>query len=173
MDIGEVVKNGFNRTVQRTGLILVAVYAVINLLTSIFTFDVTSLVPKSQLPFGSGTSSGFGPGATQVATTPGFSIELSLPLLLAINVVGWIVGLAFTVVATRVLVSDHTDSIPEAFYKERMVSAVGNIILAGVAVALIFVGSALVFTEVPSYISSTFAILGFLAWIVFAVLLLV
>lgn len=132
IDIGAALRNGYERTVARNGLLFVVILYVISLLNGLIT---RSLIPQT-MPTGMGgpgPGMGPGPGVAPAAPSLGLSPIVAgiLSLLLAI------VSLLVTVAAVRTFVSDETERIPEEYFTHNIVWAVLNLIIGGIIFGIV------------------------------------
>ena len=139
IDVVETLRDGFDRTVARTGLMMVAVYGIVQLIN----IAVSNTMAQNALQRMSGQMpGGFGPfGAPQAVS--GITLPLPTPLLWLLTILLGLAGVALTLVAARLFVSDETETIPEEFYQRNMVSGfihllIGSIV-AGIMIAIGFV----------------------------------
>jgi hypothetical protein len=124
LDIVEALQKGFNRTFEKNGLMIAGLLFITSMMSTVL----------------SATLSAQSPGQTQTAAAPSV---LALPispmiagiLLVPVSLASMIVGL----VAIRTFVSDETETIPEEFYKENLLSALLNMIVGGIVFALALV----------------------------------
>lgn len=129
--IGGLLKEGFERTVARNGLLFAAIFYVITVANGVISADVSR-------ELGSG-------GAT---TSPAPAVGLPLAVAGVLWLVLAVVSLVVTVAAMRTFVSEETERIPREYFTRNVVWAALNLIVGGVLFG-IAVGIGLVFLIVP------------------------
>jgi len=137
LDIGAALRDGADRTVQRTGVVLMVGFAVLGL--------VTVVLQQTYLEwyFGFVERSG---AVERSFETPPFPLSLGLsPLVAAVAALGVaVVAEAYRIVAVRTMVGDHTDRIPASLLTRNIGLATLNGFVGGVVVLLLIgVGSVL------------------------------
>ncbi|MDY6776985.1 MAG: hypothetical protein SVQ76_02655 [Candidatus Nanohaloarchaea archaeon] len=113
LSIRDAVENGFNRTLKRNGLMIVAAIILLNLAGGFTGLYTSSVNPSAMM--GSAVLLGV------------FGLALS------------IVSVAISIIALRVFVSDETESIPDDYVRRNMGWALVHMIVGGVVFALIVV----------------------------------
>jgi hypothetical protein len=150
LDIGTAVSDGLQRSVQRNGLVLMAIFVVIGSASTIFSGDLTAALLGDLSA--SVTTAPTDTGPTMAPMGPGASPEPILGLPAPIAGVGWVLaslaGVVANVVAIRVFVSDETEHIPREFLTRNLLWVTGNLIVGGIAFAVL-VGIGLLFLIVP------------------------
>lgn len=160
IDVQETVSEGFSRATQRNGLILVGVYFVVQLInTAISTTMAQNAMNRvggqmGQMPGGMGPFGGAG-------TVQGLTLPLPTPVLWLLMLVLGIVGVLLTLTASRLFVSDETESIPEEYYKRNLFGGFINLFIGSIVLA-IMVGIGLVLLVVPGiFLAVSFAFMVF------------
>ncbi|WP_247009896.1 hypothetical protein [Halorientalis litorea] len=161
LQIDEALREGFNRTIARSGLILVGVFLVFSIANAVvaqsFSQQMLEFAQQfSDQPIQSGQNAGqvpFAPGGGQ--QTP-LAVPLPLPVLGLLSLVGAIVAEAIRIVAIRVFASDNTESVPGETVRRRIVLATLNGVVGGFVVYLL-TAIGLVLLVVPGvYIALSF-----------------
>lgn len=120
LDIAGALKEGFNRTVKKSGLMIIGLIFIASFLNTIFT---------SSLEVALGTES-----ANTVTA-------LALPLPAAVSGVltfaGVILSTVVGIAAIRTFVSNETEHIPREFFKRNILMTFLNILAAGIVVGLL------------------------------------
>ncbi|MFB6244828.1 MAG: hypothetical protein ABEJ03_00595 [Candidatus Nanohaloarchaea archaeon] len=126
IDIADAIKNGFGRTFEKTGLVLAGFYFMASILQTVFAGSVTKTLASE---FGAAT-------ATSSSTSP---LALSMPLFVSgpVLLVLSLASVVLTITALRTLVDDYTEKIPKELYTRNMGWNVANIVVGGIAFALI------------------------------------
>lgn len=150
LDIGEALKQGFNRTLERNGLMFVAVFFLVGLLNVMLANTVLmEFIPQMM-----------GPGMTY--TPP----ALTLPISAGVAGVLWLgVWLASTVVgitAMRTFVSSETETIPGEYYRRNMGMAVLNLFVGGIVFGIV-VGAGFLLFVIPG----VFLLVSMLFWSIY------
>jgi len=149
VDIGSAIGDGFERTVARNGLLLVAATFVLGVINGLVT---ASFAPETPGP---GPGPGMGTGTdVPFSVSPGVGAAILL-------VVG-ILSLVVSIVALRTFVSDETESLPEDAVTRNMGWALVNIVVGGI-VFVIVVGFGFLFLVVPGL----FLLVSLYFWSVF------
>lgn len=161
LQIDEALREGFNRTIARSGLILVGVFLVFSIANAVvaqsFSQQMLEFAQQvSDQPIQPGQNAGqtpFAPGPGQ--QTP-LAVSLPLPVLGLLSLVGAIVAEAIRIVAIRVFASDNTESVPGETVRRRIVLATLNGVVGGFVVYLL-TAIGLVLLVVPGvYIALSF-----------------
>lgn len=161
LQIDEALREGFNRTIARSGLVLVGVFLVFSIANAVvaqsFSQQMVEFAQQfSDQPIQSGQNAGqvpFAPGGGQ--QTP-LAVPLPLPVLGLLSLVGAIVAEAIRIVAIRVFASDNTESVPGETVRRRIVLATLNGVVGGFVVYLL-TAIGLVLLVVPGvYIALSF-----------------
>jgi len=142
LQIDQALREGFNRTIARSGLILVGVFLVFSFANAVvaqsFSQQMLEFAQQfSDQPIQPGQGAGqtpFAPGAGQ--QTP-LAVPLPLPVLGLLSLAGAIVAEAIRIVAIRVFASDNTESVPGETVRRRIVLATLNGIVGGFVVYLL------------------------------------
>jgi hypothetical protein len=157
LDISKALSDGFSRTFERNGLLLMLVFLAFGAVDAVagqtlsaafarFARQQLEQLPPGAMagPAGTAGPAGAFPGAEQ---TP-LALPLPLPAALVAVLVVALVAEAVRIVAVRTLVSDETERIPESFVSRNIVMATLNGFVGGFVV-LILVGVGLLFLVVP------------------------
>ena len=142
LDIDAALRDGFSRTFKRNGLLLMAVFLVFGLVSSVLVQTATAqlLETISDLPT---TPPAAGPGQESNIDelAGGQSLALPIPLVIAapLAVLTPFVGEAIRIIAVRTLVSDRTDTIPGEYASRNIVWATINGFIGGIVVWLIII----------------------------------
>lgn len=126
LDIFEALSDGFERTIQKNGLMLAGLYFVLGLITTSSSQTVISEYANL--------------AATAAPSTTG-TLALPIPGAAAavLMITSYLLSILLSIVAIRTLVSDATETIPSEFYSRNMPMAALNIIIGGLAYGLIVV----------------------------------
>lgn len=161
LQIDEALREGFNRTIARSGLILVGVFLVFSFANAVVAQSFSQQTLEFLQQFSDQPiQPGQGAGQTPFAPSPGeqtpFAVPLPLPVLGLLSLVGVIVAEAIRIVAIRVFASDNTDSVPGETVRRRIVLATLNGVVGGFVVYLL-TAIGLVLLVVPGvYIALSF-----------------
>jgi hypothetical protein len=156
LDISDALSDGLSRTLERSGLLLVATFLALGVvnavsgqtssaaLTRFFRTQLAELPPDA---FAGPTGAGGPPALPGPEQTP-LALPVPLPVALVLVLVVAFLAEAVRIVAVRTLVSDETDTIPESFVTRNIISATVNGFVGGIVV-FILVGVGLLFFVVP------------------------
>lgn len=157
LDISKALSDGFSRTFERNGLLLMLVFLAFGAVNAVagqtlsaaaarFVRQQLEQLPPGAMagPTGSAGPAGAFPGAEQ---TP-LALPIPLPAALVVVLFVALLAEAVRIVAVRTLVSDETERIPESFVSRNIVMATLNGFVGGIVV-LILVGVGLLFLVVP------------------------
>lgn len=122
LDIGKALENGFNRTFENSGLLLIGLFFAVG--------AVTSVMSETMIAAYGGVLPGEAVSAPLALSIPG-------PVAVALLTVAWIANAFLVVTALRTLVSDETERIPKEFYSRNIWWVALNILIGGVAYGLI------------------------------------
>ncbi|WP_318567423.1 hypothetical protein [Salinigranum marinum] len=157
LDISKALSDGFSRTFERNGLLLMLVFLAFGAVNAVAGQTLSAAAARfarqqlEQLPPGAmagptgpaGPAAAF-PGAEQ---TP-LALPIPLPAAIVTALFIALVAEAVRIVAVRTLVSDETERIPESFVSRNIVMATLNGFVGGIVV-LILVAVGLLFLVVP------------------------
>ncbi|UPV75214.1 hypothetical protein M0R89_03875 [Halorussus limi] len=128
IDIGDVVSDGYERTVARNGLLFIGIFYLISLLEGLFLPTPTQ---STTLPDPMG-GPGMGPvpaeGMQPYAPSLGFSPVITSLLSLLLGIISIVV----TIGALRTFVTEETEQIPEAHFRHNLLWAGLNLIIGGI-----------------------------------------
>jgi len=159
IDIGDVLREGFDRTVARNGLLLAAVFVGFGIVNAIVQqslnrvqfdrfFDSGELAPLfDDLPI---TLQEFN-DIVREATPLAYLESQSLGVLVGLALVFAVVAEAIRIVAVRTFVSERTGTVPTEFLSRNIAWAVVNGIVGGIVVGILVVVG-LVFLVVPGIV---------------------
>ncbi|MFB6171852.1 MAG: hypothetical protein ABEJ23_04910 [Haloarculaceae archaeon] len=150
LDIGAALSDGFDRTLKRNALILMGVFLVIGLLSTVLSQTMNAGL-VGQLagpggPTGGNLPPGF-PGAGGAGTYP-FGLPVPWPVAAVGSLIVAILAEVVRIVAVRTLVSDATDEIPGEYLRRNIGLATINSFV-GNLVASILIVIGLIFFIVP------------------------
>jgi phosphatidylglycerophosphatase A len=150
LDISDALSDGLSRTVERNGLLLMAVFLVFGVINTVSGQTLSAAATRfarrtlEQLPPGATT----GPTTLPTAAQTPLALPVPLPVALALVLLVALVAEAIRIVAVRTLVSDETETVPEEFVSRNIVMATLNGFVGGVVV-LILVAVGLLLFVVP------------------------
>jgi hypothetical protein len=128
MDVEKALRSGFERTKERSGLLLIAVFFVIQLASAIASQSSTArtLEQVDQLPpFLRDT-------VLQGAVEPGpLAFGLPQPVITLLGLATTVLSITAVIVAYRVFAADARETIPEEAYKRNIGMATLNGVVAG------------------------------------------
>lgn len=147
IDVQETVSEGFDRATARNGLILAAVYFVVQLI-NIAVSNTQAQNAMEQM--GGQMPGGFGPlgGAAGPEAVQGITLPLPSPVLALLSLALALVGVLLTLVAARLFVSDETETVPEEYYQRNLVGGFINLLIGSIVMAIL-VGIGLILLIVP------------------------
>jgi hypothetical protein len=151
LDIVAAIRGGVQRGLKRNGVLLMAIFVVLSILSSIFAADFFASVfsPLLESRPGSASSADFGSNNPLVGTDP---TEPLLGLSGPVAGIGWILvsigGLIANITAIRTFVSNETYRIPRKHVTRNLPWVVGNIII-GQLVFVVLLGVGFFFLVVP------------------------
>ncbi|MFB6203760.1 MAG: hypothetical protein ABEK01_04695 [Candidatus Nanohaloarchaea archaeon] len=136
LDIGEVLQEGFDRTLEKNGLMFAGLFYVTSLL---------SAVASDTLMKGMEFSTMY-QGQMQQATYPLAAGSAALGGVLAL--VGSLVSALIGVAALRTFTSSETETIPTEYFTDNILFVLGNLIVGGIAFA-VMVGFGFLLLVIP------------------------
>lgn len=149
LDIDVAIRRGFSRTFNRNGLVLIGVFLIFGLVSSILVQTVSlQLIERlndlaaQAPPPNPGGAGGAGTPPTVTGDPAGSQpLALPIPLIIAAPLAALtpFIGEALRIIAVRTLVSEHTKSIPRAFARENLVWATLNGFIGGIVVWFIVI----------------------------------
>lgn len=160
IDIEDVVKKGYERTVARNGLIFVGIFYLISLLDGLFSPAST----RPPLPPGQ-----MGDPAMEPIPTGGMqpyapSLGLSPVVAGILSLVLGIISLVVTIAAIRTFVSGETEQIPDEYVTHNLGWAVLNLVIGGIVFGIVLaIGFALLF------VPGVFLLVSLFFWAVYVV----
>lgn len=139
IDIGDIVRRSYDRTVAKNGLQLAGVLFVISILDALFS---TGLERQVMPPGGMGSST-MGPVTDAVTGAPPISLGLSPAVAGLLSLVLGIVSVVVTIGALRTLVTEETGTLPRKHFTEDLLWPAINLIVGafvfGIALAIGFI----------------------------------
>jgi hypothetical protein len=143
MDIEGSLKTGFEKTKQRNGLILIAVFFVINLVSTIVAQSQAAQAMERFGQFFEELPSDFREMPMQEIAIEGpLALDLPPALLSLMNLASLLAGLIAIIVAYRVFASGARDRIPDETYSNLLipsVNAIISIIIFAIIIVVVFV----------------------------------
>jgi len=143
VDIEGALRTGFERTKARSGLLLVAAFFVIQLLSAVASQSSTqrALEQTGGVPETPESLPPFLQDVVQQAVEPGpLALSLPEPLITLLSLTTTVASIVAAIVAYRVFASDERETVPEAAYKRNIGMATLNGVVAsfvfGIVVAL-------------------------------------
>ena len=126
LHLGSALKRGATRLVSRTGVVILAAYTAVMLLYQLSVNTLLHALLVGLVPVGAD------------APVPDL-VTLPLPNVVAggLVVLTLLAAAVVSVVAIRTFVADERDHIPRQFLTERMAFAVANVVVGGIAFALV------------------------------------
>lgn len=152
VNIGEVVGEGFSRTLSQNGLILLAITFVLVFLNTLLTSTISAELATDSMA-GQGQ---FGAGAT------GVSLPIGLPVAAVLMLVVFVVSIVVGIGALRTFVTDLTEGFPDGAFSRRMVVATLNL-LVGFIVFIVVVGIGFILLIIPGI----FLLVSLYFWAIF------
>jgi hypothetical protein len=157
LDISKALSDGFSRTFERNGLLLMVGFVLLGAIDAVA--GQTSAAAGARflrqqletLPAGQGPGPGnpfAGPGGLPGAEQTPLALPVPLPVALGLVAVVAVVAEWVRIVGVRTLVSNETAGIPEDFLTRRALMATLNGVVGGIVV-LILVVVGLLFLVVP------------------------
>ncbi|WP_122088810.1 hypothetical protein [Halalkalicoccus subterraneus] len=149
LDVARALKEGLDRLVSRNGLVFVGVFLLVSIVGNV-ALDSATLALESVTADLAAETGQPPPTTLPEGTTPlGFDLPGSvISLLLLVWLLAWA---ATSVVAVRVMASEHTGTIPDELFSRRLTFATVNEVFVRIVVlTLITVG--LVFLVVPGVV---------------------
>lgn len=141
LDVIQALTEGIERTVSRNGLLFVAAFALLSVLTAVATDS--ALLAMNEL---AASTEGIDPSNLPDETPFGIAVPVSVVVLLGLA--GFLATTAASIVAMRVFASEHTGSIPDDPLSHRLAGATVNDVFAEI-VAGVLVVIGLLFFIVP------------------------
>jgi hypothetical protein len=139
IDIGDIIRQGYDRTIARNGLQLAAVFFVLSVLDAMFSAGVE----RRMLPSDGFDGPAMGPVSDSVVSAPPISLGLSPAVAGLVSFLLAVVTILVTIGALRTFVTDETESLPRAHFTEDVLWPALNLIVGaivfGIAVAIGFV----------------------------------
>lgn len=138
IDIGDIVRTGYERTVARNGLQFAAILFVISVLDAMFSVGLDQRMASL-----GGTVPGGTAPMSDIVAAPPVSLGLSPVVAGVLSLLLALVSLVVTIAAFRTFVSDETERLPREHFTETLLWPVVNLIIGsivfGIAVAIGFV----------------------------------
>lgn len=154
LDISDALSTGISRTVERSGLLLMAAFLALGAVNAVSGQTLSAAATRfarrqlAQLPAEAGPAPGFDPAMFPGPEQTPFALPVPLPVALVLALVVALLAEAVRIVAVRTLVSDETETVPATFVTRDIVMATLNGFVGGLVV-LILVAVGLVFFVVP------------------------
>lgn len=139
LNLSRAIREAASRTVSRNGAVFVLVFALLGILSTIVT-DSLILFADSL--------AGEVEGAEPVGVPTPLALSLSGSTIVLLGLVWLLANAAASVVAMRVLVGEHTDTIPDDLFSRRLTRATMSDVAAEV-VAAVMIGIGLLLLVVP------------------------
>jgi hypothetical protein len=133
VDIGALVGEGIDRTTDRNGLLIAAIFYVL-------------AVPSALISAGANRQAGMGPAQPGMGTAP--DPGLGLGLIVVVGLVLTLASLVVTVGAIRTFVSEETETLDAGDFTDDLAVVVVNLVVGGLLFA-IAVGIGFVLFVVP------------------------
>lgn len=146
LDVGAALRDGFERTVARSGLALIAVFAVIRLATAVTTDTFARINYRIVRESGAPVPPAFEEFLAGMATP--FSLPVGIGGAIALSLAVALLAEAVRIVGVRTLVSDETETIPTEYVRRNIGFATLNGFVGGIVV-LVLVGVGTVLLVVP------------------------
>lgn len=130
LDIGEAIENGLSRTLKRNSVILMGLFALLTIVSSVF---ADSLV-RNLLEQGF-----FGnvPAPTATATATPLALNISTPISALMLTVVSLLSTVFTVGTIRTFVSDETETVPTEYFTDNILWVLANLVVGGLVFAIV------------------------------------
>jgi len=158
IDIGDVVRRGYERTVARNGLLFAAILFVVSVLDAMFSPGSE----RGSMPPGGAEMPGM-PPVSEIATgAPPVSLGLSPAVAGILSLLLGLVSLVVTIGAIRTFVTDETETLPREHFTEDLLWPAANLLVGGVVF-----GIAVAIGFVLLVIPGLFLLVSLLFWEVF------
>jgi uncharacterized membrane protein (Fun14 family) len=136
LDIEAAIRAGIQRAVQRNGLVLMGIFIVIGIASSVFSSDLIAALMErflnsSAIPTGPGGPRSFGAESFRSSV-----LALSLPAAAAGYLLASLTSIVANIAAIRTFVSDETDRIRREFVTRKLLWVGGNLIVGSVVFGL-------------------------------------
>lgn len=130
LDIGAAIENGLERSLKRNSIILMGIFALVSLISTVFGDSMTKAIIESGALGGP-----VQPGALASATPLALDISpmLSGAMLLLVS----LVSAAITVGAIRLFISEETESVPTEIFTDNILWVLANIIIGSIFFAIV------------------------------------
>lgn len=146
LDVARAIREGLDRLASRNGLVFVGVFSLVSVLGNVALDSATLALETLTTELAAET------GQPQPTTLPegaaplGFELSGTvITLLLLVWLLGWA---AVSIVAVRVMASEHTETVPDELFSRRLTVATVNEIFARIVV-LVLIGIGLVLFVLP------------------------
>lgn len=139
LNVSRAIREAAYRTVSRNGAVFVLVFALLGTLSTVVTDSLLLLVDSFAAEV---------EGAEPVGVPTPLGLSLSGSVILLLGLAWLLANAAASVVAMRVLVSEHVDAIPDDLLSRRLTGATVNDIAAEV-VAYVLIGIGFLLLVIP------------------------
>lgn len=139
LDVARAIREGLDRLASRNGLLFVGVFLLVSVLGNVALDSATLALETLTTELAAETGQAQPTTLPEGATPLGFELSGTvITLLLLVWLLGWA---AASVVAVRVMASEHTETIPDELFSRRLTVATVNEIFARIVVlTLIAIG---------------------------------
>ncbi|MFB6178990.1 MAG: hypothetical protein ABEI77_04620 [Halorientalis sp.] len=149
LQIDDALRDGAQRTIARSGLLLIAVFVVFGFANTVLSQSLSNVIfDNLHRLFEQSVQQGPNPIDQSARSPTPFAIDLSLPALGVLSLLSILIAEAIHIVAIRVFASEYTDTVPAELASRRLGLATINGIVGGI-VAGVFTLVGLVFLVVP------------------------
>jgi hypothetical protein len=128
IDIGAIVRTGYERTVTRNGLLFAAMLFGISVLDAMFSVGVA----ERTMSFGEMGPGGAAPVSDLAGGAPPISLGLSAVIATPVSLLLGLVSIVITIAAIRTFVTDETEALPREYFTEDLLWPVINLIVGGI-----------------------------------------
>lgn len=147
LDIGAALSNGLDRTFKRNALVLMGVFLVVGLVSTVASQTMNAGMMGEFPPTDTGgVPPGF-PGAGDGTASP-LALPVPWPVAALVSLLMAVVAEVARIVAVRTLVSDETEEIPDEFVRHNIGLATVNSFVGNV-IATVLIAIGLLFFIVP------------------------
>lgn len=158
VDIADVISDGLERTVTRSGLVFVGLFYAVAILNRLLAADVV----RSIIEDAAGPNPQFDPTQTTETLPPSLGLPPALATLVMLLL--GLVSVVLTVAALRTFINDVTERVPTEYFTRRMGWVVLNVIAGGIVFSLA-VGIGFLLLVVPGL----FLLVALFFWTAFVV----
>lgn len=147
LDIGEVIEEGVERVIAKSGLKYVGLSLLASLITAVASGSLATAV-----------------GDSAMQAQPALALGLPAPVAGLLAIAGGIFSAILGIAGTRLFVSDETESIPREFFTRNLGWALLNLIVGGI-IFVVAVGVGSIFFLIPGL----FLLVSLYFWNIFVV----